>query len=137
MTHPARSCSRRDALALLAAAALGLLRPNLLRAAPPATVHPEPRPGITAAAVLDPAGVPERARRGYEAAREVPEVLDGLYCYCDCAERDGLRSLLSCFETRMPMHCGICVGEAALAHRLSREGRDLAAIRKAVDDRYK
>ena len=98
--------------------------------------HPAPRPGITAANVLDPERVPQRYRTAYEAARAVPEVLDGIYCHCACAEHRGMRSLLSCFETEMPTSCGICTGEARLAHRLSRAGRSLDDIRAAVDAAY-
>lgn len=98
--------------------------------------HPEPRPDITSAKVLPEEEVPQRARPAYRAAREIPGVLDGLYCHCDCAERDKLRSLLSCFQTRMPTSCGICREEAVLALRLHREGRTLDEIRAAVDRKY-
>lgn len=98
--------------------------------------HPEPRPGITAERVLDPASVPERSRAAYAAAREVPQLLDGIYCHCDCAERDGLRSLLSCFETRMPTSCGICRDSAEVALRLHREGRTLDEVRAALDRQF-
>ena len=80
--------------------------------------------------------VSEKAKEAYAAVREFPELLDGLYCHCDCAERDGLRSLLSCFETKMPQSCGFCRGEAEMAGRLAREGKTLDEIRKAVDKRY-
>ena len=36
-------------------------------------------------------------RMAYEVAREIPEVLDGLYCYCHCQENLGHKNLLSCF----------------------------------------
>lgn len=98
--------------------------------------HPTPRPGITAANVLDPARVPQRYREAYEAARAVPEVLDGIFCHCDCAAHRGMRSLLSCFETEMPTSCGICTGEARLAYRLSRQGKSLGDIRAAIDAAY-
>jgi hypothetical protein len=101
-----------------------------------AVEHPEPRPGITAANVLPDDRVKRRAKAAYQAAREIPEVLDGLYCHCGCAKRDGLRSLLSCFETEMPMSCGICTGEAELALELHRKGSTLAEIRAAVDKKY-
>ena len=99
-------------------------------------VHPAPRPGITAERVLAAADVPERSRAAYEAAREIPEVLDGLYCHCDCGERDRLRSLLSCFETRMPTSCGICRESAELALRVHREGGTLADVRAALDREF-
>ena len=101
-----------------------------------APAHPDPRPGITAERVLAAADVPERSRAAYEAAREIPGVLDGLYCHCDCAERDGLRSLLSCFETRMPTSCGICRESAELALRVHRDGGTLADVRAALDRKY-
>lgn len=136
--------SRRAVLGRLALLALGsMAAPAVLRAAarpldPP--VHPEPRDGITAELVLADEALGEKAtrkeREGYRAAREHPAVLDGLCCYCDCAKRDGRRSLLSCFESRMPLSCGVCVGEARLAATLAKEGRTLEEIRRAVDEEW-
>jgi hypothetical protein len=114
-------------------------RPALLGATLPRRrthVHPTPRPSITGAAVLPPDRVPKSARAAYEAARAVPQVLDGLHCYCDCAERDGLYSLLSCFETTMPFTCGFCREEAVLAHRLARKRKTLDEIRAAIDKEF-
>ena len=88
------------------------------------------------AVVLPDADVPRSARAAYAAAREIPQLLDGLRCHCECAARDGLRSLLSCFESRMPTSCGICRDEALLALRLHREGRTLDEIRAAVDEEF-
>ena len=98
--------------------------------------HPDPRPGITAASVLPDDQVAEKAKKAYAAAREHPEILDGLYCHCDCAERDGLRSLLSCFETHMPESCSVCRGEAEMAGRLAGESQSLDDIRAAIDRKY-
>ena len=99
--------------------------------------HPEPREGITAERVLAAEKVPKRYADAYDAAREIPEVLDGLYCHCDCAERDGLRSLLECFYGTMPQSCRVCLNEARLARRLHGQGRSLDEIRRAVDDEYR
>ena len=33
----------------------------------------------------------------YQIAREIPEILDQLYCYCECDKLLGHHSLLSCF----------------------------------------
>ena len=134
---PALSITRRSAIGLGLAALLTPLRAfaqGLEHS--PQVKHPAPRPGITASAVLDPKKVPKRSREAYEAAKAVPEVLDGLYCHCHCAEHRGMRSLLSCFETEMPLTCGICKGEARLAYRLSRQGKTLTEIRAAVDAAY-
>lgn len=136
--------TRRTALRLLAAAVLLPLPARRAVAHAPrpaprpwrAVIHPTPRPGITAAKVLPPERVPESAREAYKAARAIPEVLDGVYCHCDCAERDGLYSLLSCFETEMPITCGFCLEEAKMAHRLAREGKSLDEIRAAIDAEF-
>jgi hypothetical protein len=72
----------------------------------------------------------------YARAREIPEVLDGIYCHCECAKRHDLHSLLDCFATNMAAGCGICSGQATLVHRLHGEGKTLDEIRAAVDEHY-
>lgn len=98
--------------------------------------HPEPRAGITAERVLPADSVSERGREVYTMAARIPGILDGLYCHCDCHERDGLRSLLECFENEMASTCGICLGAARLAHEMHEKGKSLNEIRRAVDDTY-
>lgn len=46
---------------------------------------------------LSPALFVGRTARGYQVAHEIPEVLDQLYCYCQCDKHLGHKSLLSCF----------------------------------------
>ena len=98
--------------------------------------HPEPRRGITAERVLPADSVAEHARDAYTMAAAIPHILDGLYCHCDCHDRDGLRSLLECFHGEMGSTCGICSGQARLAHELHEEGRSLRQIRKTIDAEY-
>lgn len=134
-----RVAARVAARVALLPALAGALTPALLRAQrlggdPPK--HPEPRPDVTAEHVLPDDAVPKKYKDAYQAAREHPEILDGLYCHCDCEKRDGRRSLLSCFESEMPQHCGVCSGEARLAAKLRQEGKGLEEIRAAVDERY-
>ena len=38
-----------------------------------------------------------RARDAYQAARDVPEVLREIPCYCGCMQNDGHRNNLDCF----------------------------------------
>ena len=45
---------------------------------------------------LDPVNFTGKARRAHEVAREIPDVLDRLRCYCRC-EGIGHVSLLSCY----------------------------------------
>lgn len=101
--------------------------------------HPDPRPGITAVGVLADAAVPNTAgaAAAYQAARALPQVMDGLYCYCHCKESQGHRSLLVCFESNHGAYCDICQNEAMLASQLSVSGVSLEQIRQAIDERFK
>jgi hypothetical protein len=112
----------------------------LLSQGGPAALHPEPRPGVTAERVLPPSLVPTtlaEAAEAYAAARSAPRLLDGLYCHCECAKHFGHRSLLTCFESDHGSQCDICMGEALLATRLAAGGTSLAAIRRAIDERFR
>ena len=114
--------------------------------------HPEPRPDVTAEKVLSRDAYEREVRKlvknekrfdsvlkkvskSYEQAREIPEILDGLYCYCECSSY-GHRSLLTCFEVVQAVGCGACKEEANLAYDLHRQGKTLAEIRAAVDKEY-
>ena len=46
---------------------------------------------------LDPARFVGRAAAAHRVAREIPDVLDQLYCYCGCDKHQGHKSLLSCY----------------------------------------
>ena len=111
-----------------------LLVPRRGQAAP----HPHPRSGLTADAVLPQSMVPGNpgALEAYEAARGAPQVLDGLYCHCNCSKSFGHRSLLTCFESDHGAHCDICMGEALLAAQLAARGTSLDEIRSAIDARF-
>jgi Protein of unknown function with PCYCGC motif len=107
---------------------------------PPAAYgsHPEPRAGITSSKVRPAsefAAQPDVAR-AYAVAKEVPEVLDGLYCHCDCSKHAHHRSLLTCFESEHGSMCDICMGEALLAYKLAQEGKTLEQIRVAIDAQF-
>jgi hypothetical protein len=101
--------------------------------------HPTPRPGIDASKVLtadkltdSPDAVP-----AFEAARKIPQILDGIRCHCGCADLKGFYSLLSCYEDDgMARMCVICQGQARLAERLARGGKSLDEIRAAIDARF-
>src|SRR5262245_81525 len=57
----------------------------------PALARRETRP------TLDPGRFVGKAARAHQVAREIPDVLDQLYCYCGCDKLVGHKSLLSCF----------------------------------------
>lgn len=129
--------SRRRFIGLLAgAAAAALVRPA---AALPQSVHPEPRRGIDAAKVLSAPQLEHApdAVKFFDWVREIPQIADGIGCYCGCATVPGYRSLLSCYESPgMAQHCLICQGQARLAYSRWKEGQTLEQIRRAIDARY-
>lgn len=97
--------------------------------------HPTPRPNIDASKVLkkeDLADHPDVIPL-FDGVREIPQVVDGIRCYCGCAERPESYSLLSCYEDGMAKHCYVCQGEGKLVARLHGEGKSLEEIRAAID----
>lgn len=100
--------------------------------------HPDPRPNVGPQHVVAAstyAAYP-RISRVYRHAARVTQVLDGLYCYCRCAEHSGHYSLLDCFNSDHAAHCDVCMSEAELAYQLHQDGKTLDQIRHAVDQMY-
>jgi len=69
--------------------------------------------------------------RAYQIAREIPDVLAQLPCYCWC-DKIGHRSLLDCYASDHGANCLICIKENLLADELARKSRSAAEIRKAI-----
>ena len=133
--------TRREFFALLALALVA--RPAhaastfLSRAGSGPVPHPTPRPGITAARILTAKQLEnKRAAKVFDMVREIPEVIDGIHCYCGCGSQKGFYSLLTCYEDGMAQHCEVCQGEATLAHRLHADGWSLNGIRSSIDASY-
>jgi Protein of unknown function with PCYCGC motif len=101
--------------------------------------HPAPREGITGAGVLPAStwGDDMRLVRAYEAAHDMPAVFDGLYCYCQCKENMGHRSLLTCYRSEHAASCDICLTEGTMAARMHRQGATLRQIRDAIDAQFR
>lgn len=77
-----------------------------------------------------------RASLGYAAAKKIPDICSKLFCYCGCDLTDNHSTLLDCFTSDHGADCQICQEEAILALKMKNEGKSLAAIQKAVDQRY-
>jgi hypothetical protein len=94
--------SRRQALWTLTLAALGTLGGGLAwRAARPSASERDATASARATRqelrpTLEPASFTGKARRAYEVARQIPDVLDRLKCFCRC-DPYGHRTLLSCY----------------------------------------
>ena len=105
-----------------------------------ASIHPDPRPGVTAEHILPNFAIPKNpgALEAYAAARSAPATLDGVYCHCDCSKHAGHRSLLTCFESDHGAYCDICMGEAMMASGMAARGggQSLMEIREAIDRQF-
>jgi hypothetical protein len=100
--------------------------------------HPEPRADVDSSKVIaakklgNPAVAPL-----FDQIREIPEIADGIFCYCGCSVMPGHYSLLSCYEPGgAAQWCEICQGEGRLVYRRYKEGQSLAQIRRAIDARF-
>lgn len=97
--------------------------------------HPTPRPGIDGSKVLKAADLADHPDMIplFDGVREIPQIVDGIRCYCGCDERPESYSLLSCYEDGMAKHCYVCQGEGKLVVSLHGEGKTLDEIRAAID----
>ena len=102
--------------------------------------HPTPRPGIDASRVLKDDELQDfpDAIVAFKEVRQIPHIVDGIRCYCGCADGKGYYSLLSCYErpSGMAQMCDKCQGQGRYAFRLHRDGKSLDEIRAAIDARY-
>ncbi len=137
---PLPALSRRQFLPALAGLILTLARPAaaMRRQASRPHPHPDPRPGITSEHVLQTDAVMKNkfVAARYAEAREMPEVFDGLYCYCNCQKSMGHRSLLACYESDQPIDCVMCQQEARIAAKLHRAGKSLDEVRAGIDKEF-
>jgi hypothetical protein len=86
---------------------------------------------------LEPEKFTGLVRDAYRAAREIPQTLAQLPCYCHCDRGMGHKSLHSCYEDDHAAHCAVCVNEALLALKLEREQKlTPAQIRDRIVEQY-
>jgi hypothetical protein len=80
---------------------------------------------------LPPESFKGNVTRAYQIAREIPEVLLQLPCYCWC-DRIGHGSLLDCFVDRHGVDCIICQEEAFRAEEMFKNSEPIVAIREKI-----
>jgi hypothetical protein len=85
---------------------------------------------------LSPELFPGKAREAYQVAREIPQTLAQLPCYCHCDQSMGHKSLQSCFVDEHASMCAVCVDEALQASQLQKKGMAPAAIRDIIIAEY-
>ena len=81
---------------------------------------------------LPPEAFTGNKRLAYQVAKDIPETLAQLPCYCHCDRSQNHKSLHSCFESEHGENCGICINEALMAQGLKRKGVSVVEIRKQI-----
>lgn len=104
------------------------------------TPKPQPIPAYqseaaiaTLGSTLSPEMFSGQAKAAYMIAREIPETLAQLPCYCHCDKSIKHKSLHSCFTDDHAANCGICMNEAMAAYKYKKEQHLTAAqIREKI-----
>lgn len=69
----------------------------------------------------------------YRIAKDIPEVLAQQPCLCGCdTSFEDHRSLLDCYRDQHASTCSICMKEAILADKMTKEGHSATEIRDAI-----
>ena len=101
----------------------------------------EPADGVTLAAksadVLSPTIFDdERTRAAYQVAKDIPDVLEQLPCFCGCMTSFGHKNNLYCFKDEHGSACEICQDIALDARKMHDQGMPTDKIRENIKDKY-
>jgi hypothetical protein len=77
-----------------------------------------------------------RAEAAYQVARDIPEVLAELPCFCGCMTAFGHESNLFCFRDEHGSGCEICEGIALDARDLHNKGLSIEKIKDEIRQRW-
>ena len=77
-----------------------------------------------------------RTREAYQAAKDVPEVLEQLPCYCGCRHTFDHKNNLFCFKDQHASACTICENTALEGRKMHDEGVPIERIKKVIQEKY-
>jgi len=87
--------------------------------------------------VLSPASfTDEKTRAAYQVAKDIPEVLEQLPCFCGCMTSFGHKNNLFCFKDRHGEGCTMCQDIALEARKLHDQGLSIAAIQDNIKAKF-
>jgi Protein of unknown function with PCYCGC motif len=87
-------------------------------------------------ATLSPELFSGETREAYQIAKEIPQTLAQLPCFCYCDYSVGHKSLHSCFEDEHSAGCPLCQDSARMAKELKAEGLSIDQIREKLIAKY-
>ena len=77
-----------------------------------------------------------KARAAYQVAKDMPEVLAELPCFCGCMSSYGHENNLFCFRDEHGSGCAICEDIALDARDMHNKGLSIDRIKQAIRERY-
>jgi hypothetical protein len=75
-------------------------------------------------------------RDAYQAAKDAPEVLEHLACYCGCFREANHRNNLDCFKDMHGTQCALCRAIAIEGRRERGQGIPIEQIKHNVDEKW-
>ena len=128
---------RNLALTLAAITALAVIAWVSLRATTEPSAPEQVAENPKAADVLSPALFTDaKARAAYQTAKDIPEVLEQLPCFCGCMMNMGHKNNLFCFKDQHGSGCDLCEDIALDARKMHDEGMPIAQIQENIRATY-
>jgi len=79
----------------------------------------------------------ERTRAAYQAAKDFPELLEQMPCFCGCMhEAVGHKNNLFCFKDRHGAACAMCQDIALEARQKHEQGMPVAQIQEYIKSKF-
>ena len=101
----------------------------------------EPKDETTIAALADGVLSPTifsdaKTQAAYQVAKDIPEVLEQLPCFCGCMSSFGHKNNLFCFKDQHGSGCEICQDIALDARKMHDQGMSIARIQDNIKTKY-
>ena len=78
----------------------------------------------------------EKTRAAYQTAKDIPEVLEQIPCFCGCLSNFNHKNNLFCFKDQHGAGCNMCQDIALDARKMHDEGMSIAQIQEKIKTKY-
>ena len=78
----------------------------------------------------------ERTRAAYQVAKDIPDVLEQLPCFCGCMTSFGHKNNLFCFKDQHGSGCTLCQDIALDARKMHDQGMSIVQIQDNIKTKY-
>ena len=88
--------------------------------------------GVLSPTIFDDA----KTRAAYQVAKDIPEVLEQLPCFCGCMSHFGHKNNLFCFKDMHGSGCEMCEDIALDARKMHDQGMSIMQIQENIKAKY-